>query len=121
MKSLVFALALGPLVLIAASAPPVVGNWQSTATVEGHTLHSAFHITQTEAGSLNGTMDSPDEGSSGMTLSKVAYKAPKLHFELDNDGLGTFDGTYDLAKDEIAGLWKKAGREFPLVLKRATK
>ena len=51
----------------------IVGSWIGTLTVPGAELRIVFHITEGEDGTLSATMDSPDQGATGITVSEVTF------------------------------------------------
>jgi len=104
----------------AATAPPVVGDWQGALSAGGSSLRMVLHVTQDADGKLSGTMDSPDQGATGIPLSSISFKSPDLHFEIQRIG-GSYDGKINKDNTEIAGDWKQGGGSFPLTLKRAAK
>jgi hypothetical protein len=125
----------------AGSAPPVVGDWQGTATwfsPENGTrqLQVVVQISQAENGSLIGTLGFPDMGTETVPLSVIAYKEPALHFEFqlglgggkkkgrgDSGGAAAkpakYDGTINKDNSQIVGdVDPGQGGKMALVLKR---
>lgn len=123
-KSAVFAiamvLALAVSTIFAAAPAPVVGDWNGALSAGGTTLRIVVHVTQGADGKLAGTLDSPDQGASGIVMSAISFTAPDLHFEIQQIG-GTYDGKIDKDNAQISGAWKQGGNELPLALKRAAK
>lgn len=123
-KSTVFAiatiLALAVGTAFAAAPAPVVGDWNGAISAGGTTLRIVVHVTQGADGKLAGTLDSPDQGASGIVMSAISFTAPDLHFEIQQIG-GTYDGKIAKGNGEISGTWKQGGNELPLALKRAAK
>jgi hypothetical protein len=78
------------------------------------------HISQATDGKLNGSLDSPDQGSTGTAIDSVIYTEPDLHFAIELFG-STFDGKMNHDDSEITGEWKQSGRSLPLVFKRRSK
>jgi len=114
----IFAIAVLPVLLHAADASPIVGNWEGSISAGGQSLRIVLHFTQTKEGALAGTLESPDQGAGSMPIDKVEFKDAALHFEMTAIA-ATYDGTYDKAKDEISGTWKQSGQSLPLTVKRA--
>lgn len=116
-------LMLGALVLgvaAAASAPGIVGDWSGAISTGGGSLRAVFHVTQDKEGKLAGTMDSPDQGATGIVLSTITYKEPAVHLEIEKFG-ASYDGTMNKDNSEIEGNWKQGGATLTLNLKRAAK
>jgi hypothetical protein len=107
-----------PVALLAATGSGVVGNWEGAldAGAQGK-LRIVVHISQAKDGSLSGTMDSPDQGASGIPITKIAYEEPKLHFECGSiPGDAHYDGTTSKDKTQITGEWSQGGASLPLNL-----
>ncbi|MBN2182159.1 MAG: alpha/beta fold hydrolase [Sedimentisphaerales bacterium] len=94
----------------------IEGILVGTLDVSVAKLRVVFKISKNEDGSLNATMDSPDQGAEGIPVSKVSFENPKLMIEV-NSIKGSFEGT--LKGDSFEGQWKQGGMTFPLVLKHS--
>lgn len=119
--ALVVGLVVLPPVLLAATGSEVAGNWEGAldAGAQGK-LRIIVHISQAKDGSLSGTMDSPDQGASGIPITKIAYEGPKLHFECASiPGDAHYDGTVSKDKSQITGAWSQSGATLPLNLTKA--
>jgi hypothetical protein len=108
-------LALGAITTASVSA--AIGDWEGKIDTGYGSLRVVVHLSRAADGTLNGSLDSPDQGSTGTTIDFVTYKEPDLHFAIQNFG-STFDGQMNHDHSEIAGVWKQSGRSLPLVLKR---
>ena len=104
----------------AADTRPIVGDWNGAIATGGGSLRVVVHIAQDKNGELTATMDSPDQGASGIPISTITFKQPTLHFEIQKFGAG-YDGTLSKDNSEIAGNWKQGGASLPLTLKRVSK
>jgi hypothetical protein len=116
--TLILGFAILPALLHAADAPAVVGNWEGAISAGGQSLRIVIHITQSKEGALGGTLESPDQGPGAMAIDKVDFKDAAFHFEITSIA-AAYDGTYDKAKDEIAGQWKQSAQTLALNVKRA--
>jgi pimeloyl-ACP methyl ester carboxylesterase len=99
------------------SQPDVVGSWIGTLTVPGAELRILFHIAESEDGTLTATMDSPDQGATGIPVSTVKLSAG--HVTLVSAAVGgEFEG--DLSEDgsQIVGEWRQSGATLPLTVTR---
>jgi uncharacterized protein len=111
-------LVLGIVPTIMAADPPIVGNWEGTLDPGGQPKKRVVvHITAAQDGSLNGTIDYPDESSSGALITAITYKEPALHFE-NTSGQVSYDGTMNKENSEIAGTWKQGAAALSLTLKK---
>ena len=67
-------------------------------------------------GTLSGTIDYPDQDTSGILITAISYNAGALHFESNQ---GVYDGTVNKEGSEITGTWKE-GAPLSLTLKRTS-
>jgi pimeloyl-ACP methyl ester carboxylesterase len=119
LRSLVLALTLllaGSPAALAQPAPSVAGTWQDTLEVGPQRLRLVFHIEQ-QGDSLTATMDSPDQGATGVPVQRVRVTGDSLHLGLPQIG-GRFDGVIGPDGEAIEGEWTQGGRSFPLALRR---
>jgi hypothetical protein len=117
------ALIVGALVIgttLAAPVPAVVGDWQGSLNTGGGSLRIVIHIASDKDGKLTATMDSPDQGATGIEVTSVSFKEPDLHFEVARIG-GSYDGKSNKDISEITGDWKQGSASLPLALKRVSK
>jgi hypothetical protein len=102
--------------MIAADPSPIIGNWEGTLDPGARPKKRiVVHIAQDQDGSLNGTIDYPDESVSGLLITAINYKEPALHFE-SNSGQVSYDGTMNKENSEIAGTWKQGAAPLRLTL-----
>jgi hypothetical protein len=92
------------------------GDWEGTLTAGGASLRAVFHIVTFEDG-MTATMDSPDQGTSGIPVGSVRRTGTKLELEMKQLA-GGFSGTIDAGLTTIDGTWTQGGNNLPLVLKR---
>jgi len=99
----------------------IEGIWMGNLTVPGGLqLRIVFNISTNPDGSINASMDSPDQGVSGIPVDTVSYKEGNLNLEVKSIG-GSFEGVYKESSETIEGEWKQAGSAFPLILNRTEK
>lgn len=103
-----------------APAPAAIGDWNAKVETGNGSARLVVHISQAADGKLTGSLDSPDQGVTGITIDSVTYKEPDLNFTIESIG-STFAGKMNKENSEIAGEWKQSGMTLPLVLKRASK
>jgi hypothetical protein len=99
------------------SASAAIGEWEGKIDTGDGSLRVIVHISQAADGTLNGSLDSPDQGATGTVIDSVIYDEPNLHFAIERFG-STFDGQMNHDHLEITGVWKQSGRSLPLVFKR---
>ena len=99
----------------------IEGTWMGNLKVPGGLeLRIVFNISTNPDGSLKASMDSPDQGVSGIPVESVSYKDGNLNLDVKSIG-GSFEGIYKENNKTIEGEWKQAGSAFPLVLNRIEK
>ncbi len=104
------------LSLSASAQSKLPGNWEGEMNV-GQKVRLIFKVKEAD-GKLSATMDSPDQGVTGIPVGNTSMNADSVLFDLSNAGI-QYTGL--LSGDEIQGVWKQAGRKFPLVMKRTDK
>jgi hypothetical protein len=75
------------------------------------------HISAAQDGSLSGTVDYPDQDTSGIQIAAITYKEPTLHFE-SSPSLTVYDGIMIKDTSSITGTLKQVGASLNLVLQR---
>jgi hypothetical protein len=104
--------------LMMAEAPPIVGAWEGTLDPGAQPKKRILvHISSAADGSLSGTIDYPDESTSGILITAITYKAPVLHFE-SRPTQASYDGAMNKDNSEIAGTLTQGGATLSLTLKR---
>lgn len=92
----------------------ITGQWNGALSIQGIQLRIVFHISGTENG-FTATMDSPDQGVTGIPVTSVVFERPDLKLKIVNAGIeynGVFSDTI------VTGTFRQAGQSFPLNLKR---
>ncbi len=89
----------------------IVGAWVGTLSA-GADLRLIFHIESVD-GELTGTLDSPDQGATGLVISRAAFDGTRVVVSLDSPS-ATYEGTY--ADDRINGQWHQGGLSLELNL-----
>ena len=116
--TLMLGLRIVPTLAMAADTQPIVANWEGTLDPGAQPKKRiVVHITASQDGSLSGTIDYPDQDTSGILITAITYKEPTLHFE-SNSIQGSYDGTLNKDNSEITGTWKQGGPGLNLILKR---
>jgi uncharacterized protein len=92
------------------------GAWMGSIDTGNAKLRVVFHIVNMDTG-LTATLDSPNQGMSGMPTSSVTRDGTSLKIEVKSIG-GVFEGQISTDLLSIDGKWTQAGTSFPLLLKR---
>ena len=109
--------------LVSGAPPPasgVLGDWKGTLDTGRGSLHVVFHLAQDKDGKLTGTMDSPDQGATGIVISSLSYTKPDVHLAIEQFGCG-YEGKLDKDELQIVGVWKQGTAALPLTLGRDRK
>jgi hypothetical protein len=118
--ALMFALSIVPAPTMAAEARPIVGDWEGTLDPGAQAKKRiVVHISAAQDGTLSGTIDYPDQDTSGILITAITYKEPTLHFE-SNPSQSVYDGTMNKDNSEITGTLKQTGTSLNLILKRTS-
>ena len=110
-------IALSALFLIAcgASAQNVAGDWKGTLKVGPGELRLVLHISGAGDG-LKATLDSIDQGATGIPVSSISLRSLKLSFTADSIG-GSYEAVVNQAGTSMQGTWTQ-GRSLPLAFER---
>ncbi len=116
--SLILGFRFVPALVAAPVESPIVGQWRGTLDPGAQPKKRILvHIAQEQDGTLSGTIDYPDQDTSGIKMTAISYTEPTLHFE-SSSNRSAFDGTMNKDNSEIAGTWRDGGAPVSLVLKR---
>ena len=95
----------------------VTGSWLGALSIPDGELRVVFHIEQAPDGSLTGTMDSPDQGASGIPLSDVQRVADTLRIGVQAIS-GQFAGVIQPSTGAVEGQWAQGPARLPLTLRK---
>ena len=108
-----------PSIALAAQdeAPGVTGTWLGTLKIQGIELRIVFHFTKKEDGSLEASLDSPDQGAAGIAVDEVTFEENEIGLKVRRLNVD-YTGTLSKDGETISGTFKQRSAEMPLVLKR---
>ncbi len=116
-------LALGLLVFVLGSGTAkgqvgsdIQGIWQGTLVTPGGELRVVFHVRSPQGG-FTATMDSPDQGATGIPTSDVTFEASRLRIEVPAVQ-GRYEGVLSSDQTTFDGTWSQGLARLPLVLER---
>lgn len=116
--ALMLAVGIAPILTQAQDRSGIVGDWEGTLDPGAQAKKRiVVHISAAQDGSLSGTIDYPDQDTSGVQITAITYKAHALHFESSNIP-AVYDGTMNEEHTQITGMWKQGIAPLSLVLKR---
>ena len=95
-------------------AQDITGTWNGMLSFPGGQLRLAINITKTGAG-YTATMDSPDQGATGIPVTAISFVNNILNFSIDNAKI-EYEGTYQ--SNAFKGTFRQAGMPIPLDLGR---
>ncbi len=94
----------------------ITGKWEGTLSVNGASLRVVFHFEQQSDGSYSGSMDSPDQGATGIHCDNVIINGDSVIVKIFSVS-GGFKGLM-VNDSTINGTWEQFGNTFPLILKK---
>lgn len=100
--------------------PDVEGIWEGKLKASGAEFRIVFNIFRSSRGNLTATMDSLDQGLTGIPVEEVILKDHTLLLEVKSIG-GIFKGIISEDLFVIEGEWKQAGAILPLTVQRVEK
>jgi hypothetical protein len=116
--TLFFGLTIAPAPAWAQDASPIVGDWQGTLNPGAQPKKPiVVHISAAQDGSLTGTIDYPEQDTTGIQMTAITYRKSILHFEC-TPSLTLYDGTMNQGNTAISGTMKQAGETLDLTLHR---
>jgi pimeloyl-ACP methyl ester carboxylesterase len=98
------------------SEQQLAGSWMGSLDAGGIRLRLVFHLTLKDTGQLSATMDSPDQGATGIALGEVHLDGDSLKIDAPAI-MGYYQGAIS-SDSTMAGEWHQAGRVFTLDLKK---
>ncbi|MGB5190798.1 alpha/beta hydrolase family protein [Robiginitalea sp.] len=103
------------LTVFVAGGQEISGTWNGVLEVQGMQLPLVIHIAEDDEG-YTGTMDSPDQGATGIEITSLSYDNSNLKFEVAPMAIAY---TGDLNKDgSIKGTFTQMGQSLPLNFSR---
>lgn len=103
----------------AQTSPSILtGAWEGKLSVGGTVLRLVLHLSPAQGDSLTATMDSPDQGATGIAADK-AYRTKDSVFVFWTPMMAAF--TAAIKDTLLAGSWAQRGRAMPLSLSKTNK
>lgn len=94
------------------------GDWRGTLDVGAAKLTLILHIVSKD-GALSATIDSPEQGATGLAVDSITLSAKSLRFEMKSLG-ADYEGVFSNDGSQIQGEFRQQGQKFPLIFKRAS-
>jgi uncharacterized protein len=96
------------------------GSWVGKLKIKTVELTLVINIASNDRDSLTVTIDSPDQGATGLPTSRVTYTKDSLVVESGRIGL-TYKGRFDPDYTTLTGMCYQSGLTLPLELKHSEK
>ena len=113
--------AAGSGVRIPANAiSPVEGTWQGEVDEKYVHHRLQLHISHDDKARLTASLDSLDQGVSGLPAANVTERNGELHLEIPVAS-GAFDGKLNAERNELSGTWTQNGEQHALSFKRSNR
>jgi len=96
-----------------------VGTWEGVLDTGGPGLHLVLHVAAAEDGGLTGTLDSPDQGATGIPASEVSVSDGEIRFAVERIGMAY---TATLSEDgaTLSGTFTQGAASIPLEMRRTS-
>ena len=95
------------------------GDWRGTLDAAGTKLDLVLHISSKD-GALGATLDSPDQGATGLPIDSITVTGKSLRFEMKSLG-ANYEGVFSADGSQIEGQFSQQGLRLPLTFKRIAK
>jgi pimeloyl-ACP methyl ester carboxylesterase len=93
------------------------GDWRGTLDAGSAKLDLILHIVK-KTGTLTATLDSPDQGATGLAVDSITVSGKSLRFEMKSLG-ADYEGVFSSDGSQIEGEFRQQGQKLPLTFKRA--
>jgi pimeloyl-ACP methyl ester carboxylesterase len=95
------------------------GDWKGTIDAGGVKLDLILHVSSKD-GALSATLDSPDQGATGLAIDSITVTGKSLRFEMKSLG-ASYEGVYSADGSQIEGQFSQQTARLPLTFKRIGK
>ena len=95
----------------------IVGSWDGALSGPEFELRVVFHIAAADDGALTATLDSPDQGATGIPVDEVTFEDGRLRMRIAAIA-GGYDGALLEDGEHLEGTWTQGGQSLPLNLAR---
>ena len=96
--------------------PKPEGDWRGTLDAGVAKLDLILHVVRKD-GTLTATLDSPEQGATGLAVDSIALTGKSLRFEMQSLG-ASYEGVFSNDGSQIQGEFRQQGQKFPLTFKR---
>lgn len=96
--------------------PKPEGDWRGTLDAGVAKLDLILHVVRKD-GTLSATLDSPEQGATGLAVEAITLTGKSLRFEMQSLG-ASYEGVFNNDSSQIQGEFRQQGQKFPLTFKR---
>ena len=104
---------------LSAQVSNISGRWQGALAVSGINLRIVLNVTETAGGVMSATMDSPDQGATGLPVNSIIVRNDSLLFTVEAVR-GTYSGRFAPDRTTISGEWTQGSVRIPLEFRYTT-
>lgn len=114
---LLLSILMQPIQAEIVAEPDLQGAWVGTLQVGNNQLRLRFNVSREKDRRYVATMDSIDQGASGIPVSRVSVQQQHVELEIAA-AQALYLGEYQQTADKIQGKWQQGGQAFDLILSR---
>ena len=103
-------------ITISINAQNITGDWNGALEIQGMQLRIVFHLTE-ENGKLVATLDSPDQGASGIPMDEATFENNKLTILASKMGM-KYTAELNQDQSKIEGTFNQGPMSLPLEMSR---
>ena len=92
------------------------GDWRGTLDAGVAKLNLILHVVRKD-GTLSATLDSPEQGATGLAVDSITLNGKSLRFEMQSLG-ANYEGVFSNDGSQIQGEFRQQGQKFPLTFRR---
>src|SRR6185503_1007610 len=92
------------------------GDWRGTLDAGVAKIDLILHVVRKD-GTLSATLDSPEQGATGLAVDSITLNGKSLRFEMQSLG-ANYEGVFSSDGSQIQGEFRQQGQKFPLTFKR---
>jgi uncharacterized protein len=86
------------------------GDWRGTLDAGAAKLNLILHVVRKD-GTLTATLDSPDQGATGLAVESITVSGKSLRFEMKSLG-ADYEGVFSTDGTQIKGEFRQQGQRF---------
>jgi pimeloyl-ACP methyl ester carboxylesterase len=95
------------------------GEWKGTLNAGAVKLDLVLHVSKKDD-AVSATLDSPDQGATGLPIDSFTVSGKSLRFEMKSLG-ASYEGVFSADGSQIEGEFSQQGQKLPLTFKRISK